>query len=245
MFLVNPIVSLLFVASTCFPGALLPGSGWSSWSGKLCIHIQNYVDQEEFHVSPLVNQDVILGAPWFHRKSALLEFPERFATFTNKGKEVVLKVNESGQTIPVVNHVQIQKAIKSTICAYLIFAKDVSNACDDRTTKGETKEKEQMKFLNEHKECFSKTILMVMPPSRGDDDHKIDLIPGTSPPNRPPYRVSYAQQEEIMTQVKELLEKGMVRPSSSPFCSPVLLVQNKDGSYRMCVDYHALNKSTI
>ena len=103
---------------------------------------------------------------------ALLQFPERIVTFTHKGKEVVLKVNESGQTIPVVNHVQIQKAIKSTICAYLIFAKDVSNACDDMTTKVETNEqKEQIKFLNEHKECFSETIPMVMPPSRGDDDH--------------------------------------------------------------------------
>ena len=87
----------------------------------------------------------------------------------------------------------IQKAIKSTVCAYLIFAKDVTNTCDDLLTKGETKEqKEQMKFLDDHKECFSETIPMVMPPSRGDDDHKIDLIPGTSPPNRPSYRVSYA-----------------------------------------------------
>ena len=146
----------------------------------------------------------------------------------------------------MVNHVQIQKAIKSTVCAYLIFAKDVSNACDDMTTKVETNEqKEQRKFLDDHKECFSETIPMVMPPSRGDDNHKIDFILRTSPPNRPPYRVSYAQQEEIMTQVKELLEKGMVRPSSSPFCSPVLLVQKKDGSYRMCVDYRASNKSTI
>ena len=124
---------------------------------------------------------------------ALLQFPERFVTFILKGKKIVLKINESGQTIPMFNHVQIQKAINSNICAYLIFAKDVFDACDDMTTKVETDEqKEQRKFLDDHKECFSKTIPMVMPPSRGDDDHKTDLILGTSPPNRPPYRVSYA-----------------------------------------------------
>ena len=48
-----------------------------------------------------------------------------------------------------------------------------------------------------------------------------------------------------MAQVNELLEKGMIRPSSSPYCSLILLVQKKDGTYRMCVDYHALHKTTI
>ncbi|MCO5558384.1 hypothetical protein L7F22_011966 [Adiantum nelumboides] len=67
----------------------------------------------------------------------------------------------------------------------------------------------------------------------------------SSLPDKPPYRVSQAQQEEIMRQVNELVEKGMVRPSSSPFCSLVLLVHKKDGTYRMCVNYRALNRITI
>ena len=100
-------------------------------------------------------------------------------------------------------------------------------------------------YLKQYKDCFSDELPSELPPARGEDDHRIDLMPGSAPPNQPPYRVSRAQQEEIMSQVHELLEKGLVRPSSSPFCSPVLLVQKKDGTYRMCVDYRALNKSTI
>ena len=109
-----------------------------------------------------------------------------------------------------------------------------------------SKEESSLKlFLDEYMDCFIDSIPRDLPPSRREDDHKIELITGSSSPNKPPYRISLAQQEEIMAQVNELVEKGMVRPSSSPFCSPVLLVQKQDGSYRMCVDYHALNKNTI
>ncbi|MCO5568504.1 hypothetical protein L7F22_022203 [Adiantum nelumboides] len=82
-------------------------------------------------------------------------------------------------------------------------------------------------------------------PLPNNDDHAIELMPGSSSPNKPPYRVSHAQQEEIMRQVNELVEKGMVRPSSSPFCTPDLLEHKKDGTYHMCVDYRALNRITI
>ncbi|MCO5563944.1 hypothetical protein L7F22_017596 [Adiantum nelumboides] len=209
--------------------------------GKLRVHVQSFVEAEEFYVAPLESHDVILGVPWFHRKHAKLIFPERLITLSHKGKDIVIRTHKKGDTISLVNHIAFEKSMKSSLSSYMIFVRDFkSEKANEPMLDASLKS-----FLNEHAHCFSETIPVELPPSRGVDDHRIDLIPGTSPPNRPPYRVSLAQQEEIMSQVNELLEKGMVQSSSSPFCSPVLLVQKKDGSYRMCVDYCALNKSTI
>lgn len=79
----------------------------------------------------------------------------------------------------------------------------------------------------------------------GLEDHAIDIILDSSPLNKPPYRISLAQQEEIMSQVNELLEKGLMQPSSSPYCSSVLLVHKKDGSWHVCIDFRDLIKITI
>ncbi|MCO5578787.1 hypothetical protein L7F22_032633 [Adiantum nelumboides] len=129
----------------------------------------------------------------------------------------------------------------------MIFVKDSLNGVDvtQVNENGIKVDLELFNFLNQFQDVFIDDIPGELPPKRGDDDHMIELIPASSPPNKPPYRVSQAQQEEIMRQVNELVDKGMVRPSSSPFCSPVLLVQKKDGTYRMCVDYRALNRITI
>ena len=101
-----------------------------------------------------------------------------------------------------------------------------------------------IKLLNKFENCFADSLPNSLPPPR-PEDHTIDLIPGSSPPNQPPYRVSLVQQEEILKQVNELLEKGLIRPSTSPYCSPVLLVQKKDDTFRMCIDYRSLSKITV
>ena len=83
-----------------------------------------------------------------------------------------------------------------------------------------------------------------MPPDR-DIEFSIDLLPGTSPISKRPYRMDVKDLVELKKQIEELESKGYIRPSSSPWGAPVLFVDKKDGTRRMCVDYRALNDVTI
>jgi hypothetical protein len=84
-----------------------------------------------------------------------------------------------------------------------------------------------------------------LPPKRSGHDHKIPLLQGTNPINKRPYRYAKQQKDVIDGLVKEYLASGIIQHSSSPFASPVVLVGKKDGSWRLCVDYRELNKSTV
>ncbi|GJV66897.1 putative reverse transcriptase domain-containing protein [Tanacetum coccineum] len=76
-------------------------------------------------------------------------------------------------------------------------------------------------------------------------EFRIDLIPGTLPVVKSPYRLAPSEMSELSNQLKELQEKGFIRPSHSPWGAPVLFVKKKDGAMRICIDYRELNKLTI
>ena len=73
----------------------------------------------------------------------------------------------------------------------------------------------------------------------------IDLITGTEPISIHPYRMAPTELRELKAQLEELLSKGFIRPSISPWGAPVLFVKKKDGSLRLCIDYRQLNRVTI
>jgi hypothetical protein len=83
-----------------------------------------------------------------------------------------------------------------------------------------------------------------MPPDR-DIEFAIELQPGTAPISKRPYRMPPAELAQLKKQLQELLDKGFIRPSTSPWGCPALLVKKKDESLRMCIDYRPLNAVTI
>jgi hypothetical protein len=83
-----------------------------------------------------------------------------------------------------------------------------------------------------------------MPPD-WDVEFVIDILPGTAPISKRPYRMSIEELKELKKQLTELKEVGYICPSSSPWGAPVLFVQKKDGTQRMCVDYRSLNDVTV
>jgi hypothetical protein len=83
-----------------------------------------------------------------------------------------------------------------------------------------------------------------MPPER-KVEFAIELLPGTAPIFKRDYRISGPELVELKKQIDELSEKGYIRPSTSPWAAPVLFMEKKDGTKRMCIDYRAMNEVTI
>ncbi|WMV09567.1 hypothetical protein MTR67_002952 [Solanum verrucosum] len=90
-------------------------------------------------------------------------------------------------------------------------------------------------IVNEFQDLFLEDFPRV-PPER-DIDIGIDLFPDTEPNSISPYRIAPAELQELKKQLKDLLDKGFIRPSILPWGAPVLYMKMKDSSLRMCIDY--------
>ena len=99
-------------------------------------------------------------------------------------------------------------------------------------------------ILEKYQTVFPDALPKGAPPARSVE-HKIDLVEGAVPKAKPPYRLGQKEQDELEKQIRDLLDQGFIRPSVSPWGAPILFVPKKDGRWRMCIDYRALNKDTV
>ncbi|KAH9735939.1 hypothetical protein KPL71_017914 [Citrus sinensis] len=200
---------------------------------------------EEFRADlrllPLGGCDMVLGIQWLVELGPVLwDFKELVMEFSVGDRNFVLKGDTPGPTKMVSpKHIQRELQHLSQASAAHIFSIQVEGEEAEEVNR-EPEDLEQV--LHHYRKVFDKP--KGLPPQR-EHDHKIPLEPGSMPPNIRPYRYPYVQKSEIEKLVQEMLENGTIRKSVSPFSSPVLLIKKKDGTWRMCIDYRALNKITI
>jgi hypothetical protein len=123
----------------------------------------------------------------------------------------------------------------------VVTAKGIANRA--KVNQLDASQGSEVPVVNEFFDVFPEELLG-MPPDR-DIEFVIELKPSTTPIYKTPYRMVTPELAELKGHIKELLEKGFIHPSSSPWGAPVIFVPKKDGTQRLCVDYRALNEVTV
>ncbi|GKF54612.1 hypothetical protein Tco_0164952, partial [Tanacetum coccineum] len=109
--------------------------------------------------------------------------------------------------------------------------------------KSEEKRLKDVPIVQDFLEVFPEDLSGISPTRQVE--FQIDLVHGVAPVAQTPYQLAPSEMKELSDQLRELFEKGFIRPSSSPWGAPVLFVKKKDGSFQMCIDYQELNKLTV
>jgi hypothetical protein len=127
------------------------------------------------------------------------------------------------------------------VAELVVTAKGVANRV--KVNQLDASQGSEVPVINEFLNVFPED-LPGMPPDR-DIEFVIELKPGIAPIYKTPLRMTTPELAELKEHIKELLEKGFICPSSSPWGAPMIFVPKKDGTQRLCVDYRALNEVTI
>lgn len=231
----------------------------------LPLRLRKYYARHTFTVLKMnASFDVILGDEWLSHNDAILKMKEATCTLKFKGQRILLHgvhkqvqpvltsetPNEEYPPPPqtpcvVLSALQMKRSLRkgSEIMA-LVQVKDVTETNESPDANPNLIPSEELDvLLAKYNDVLSDEI-PGLPPER-PIAVTIPLEPGATPPNRPYFRYSPREREEMQRQIESLLTKGLIQPSTSPFGAPVLFVKKPDGSLRMVIDYRALNKITV
>jgi len=215
--------------------------------------VQGHTFLSDAKVLNLQCYDMILGQDWLETYSPMwIHWGKKMMRFTHRNKRISLQgVTDNNSKCPPESATKLQGLLKHGAIAYCIqlvhadhipVGSETSNVCSIPESVDSSLSQPIQSLIDANADLFVEPT--TLPPQR-EADHHIPLLPGAQPVNVRPYRYSPAQKIEIENQVREMLQHGIIRVSSSPFASPVLLVKKKDGTWRFCVYYRHLNAITV
>jgi hypothetical protein len=172
------------------------------------IEIEGRLYDLDLVVLPGLGLDVILGMKWMSGNGVLIDTSTRVVMLRDPKDQQAFLVQLPRDVSP-----------QTTVNAMIAKAREIT----------------EVPVVCEFPDVFPDD-LPGLPPDR-DVEFKIELIPGTAPISKRPYRMPPNELTELKTQLSELLHKGLIHPSSSPWGCPAIFVKKKDQSLRMCVDY--------
>ncbi|GKB04596.1 putative nucleotidyltransferase, ribonuclease H [Tanacetum coccineum] len=205
------------------------------------LNLQNHLFKIDLLPIELGSFDVIVGMDWMAEHRAEVVCYEKYIRVPYGNDMLIVQGERSGvkneSRLEVISSIRTQKYIDQGCQVFLIqMMKEEETEIPERRI-------EDVPVVRDFPEVFPED-LPGLPPTRQVEFH-IELIPGAAPVARAPYRLAPAEMKELAEQLKELSDKGFIRPSSSPWGAPILFVKKKDGSFRMCIDYRELNKLTV
>ncbi|KAL5570134.1 hypothetical protein UlMin_026709 [Ulmus minor] len=194
--------------------------------------IEGHVLTADLVVLGIHDFDIILGMDWLSKHYATIECHEKEVLFQPSGVPSFRFVGaKSKPRIPIITAMKARRILNKGCVGYLASLIELpENGLPAN----------QVPVVQEFIDVFPE-YLPGLPPDR-EIKFSIDLVPGTAPISKAPYRMAPSELKELKVQLQELMDKGFIRPSFSPWGAPVLFVKKKDGTLRLCIDYRELNK---
>ncbi|KAI3717828.1 hypothetical protein L1987_69691 [Smallanthus sonchifolius] len=179
--------------------------------------------------------DIIVGMDWLTKHHAEVVCFDKYIRIPLDSGEILNVYDEKpSKGLKLMSCTTAQKYLRKKCVAFLAHIVE---------QKGKDKSLQDIPVIKDYPEVFPED-LPGLPPIR-QVEFCIDLVPGANPMAKSPYRLAPSEMQELSSQLRELSDKGFIRPSVSPWGAPVLFVKKKDGSFRMCIDYRELNKLTV
>jgi hypothetical protein len=189
----------------------------------------------DVNIIPLGSYDCLIGVDWLEKHHVGLDcYNKTITCLDEEGKQGKIQGILRAVVVRDLSTMQLKKCFRK---GCHIFAAHMEDA-----TKDKVEIIEYHLVLRDFKDIFRE--IPGFPPKR-DIDFSIDLMSGASLVSKTPYRMGKTELKELQMQLEELLKKGYILPSVSPWGAPILFVKNKYGTLRLCIDFRQLNKVTI